>query len=424
MAVLILLYIVVCCLSLFYVMQQFYHHLAYDPGRLLSAVVVMAAVAPVLLLFTFAEFSFGYFLGFYFSSMVVGYLWLSFFSNLQYDRQLAGLSAAVSLIGFLLPALFVSAPFRQMRAMSLRVFDRLLIGIFLVCLVMVAIGAGYNFRFVSPGDASNLRGNSLPTLLVYFNGVATSSLLPFLFACFVARHHSWRAGAALVLLFLYYPVSTSKVALFAPAWLVLMLVFSRSFGARIAVVLSLLLPALAGVILFFLYRNGVLPSQVVLPYFLNVNLRVVAIPSIALDIYNAFFSSHPLTYFCQIRVLKSAMDCPYQDQLSIVMANNYPFGGNLNASLFATEGIASLGPWLAPISVLAGGLIIALANRLSACLPPWFVLVSGAILVQVMLNIPLSTALLSHGAGFLFFLWYITPRSMFEPGASSTCALR
>jgi hypothetical protein len=419
LAVLIFFCIVVLCTSLTYVTEH-YNHLGYDPARLLGAVVVIAALAPVLLLFTFAEFSFGYLVGFYFSSMVVGYLWLSFFSSLHYDRRLAGLSAAASLVVFLLPALFVSSPIGKVWAMSLRAFDRLLTVIFLVCVVTVAVGASYNFRFVTPGDASELRGDSLPTAMIYLIGITSSSLLPFLFACFVARQDLWRAGAVLMLLFLYYPVSMSKVAFFAPAWLVLMVLFSRYFGARIAVVLSLLLPTLAGVILYFLSENGIVPWRVVIPYFINVNLRMVAIPSIAMDIYNEFFSSHPLTYFCQIRALKTIIDCPYQDQLSIVMSNNYQGVGNLNASLFATEGVASLGPWFAPVSVFAGGVVVAFANRLSAGLPPWFILVSGAILAQVLLNVPLSTVLLTHGAGLLFLLWYITPRSIFEnPSASS-----
>ena len=61
-----------------------------------------------------------------------------------------------------------------------------------------------------------------------------------------------------------------------------------------------------------------------------------------------------------------------------------------------------------------GGLIVGFANRLSAGLPPWFILVSGAILAQILLNVPLSVGLLTHGAGLLFLLWYITPRSIFE----------
>ncbi|MET4371907.1 hypothetical protein ABIA99_004612 [Bradyrhizobium sp. LB12.1] len=54
-------------------------------------------------------------------------------------------------------------------------------------------------------------------------------------------------------------------------------------------------------------------------YFDVVNIRMMATPSSALDIYNHFFASHPLTWFCQISVLKAVMSCAYQDQLSVVM---------------------------------------------------------------------------------------------------------
>jgi hypothetical protein len=168
------------------------------------------------------------------------------------------------------------------------------------------------------------------------------------------------------------------------------------------------------VVLIFLFNKHAALSEIAISYFKIVNLRMIAIPSIAMDVYNDFFSKHDLTYFCQMRVLKSVIDCPYQNPLSIVMLNNYPFGGNFNASLFATEGVASVGWLLAPLSALACGLIVALGNRLSAGLPPSFILVSGAILAQIMLNVPLTTVLLTHGAGLLFLLWYITPRSLFQ----------
>jgi hypothetical protein len=72
---------------------------------------------------------------------------------------------------------------------------------------------------------------------------------------------------------------------------------------------------------------------------------------------------------------------------------------------------------LAPIAAFACGLVLAFGNRLSADLPPNFVLISSAILPHVFLNVPLSTTLLTHGAGLLFLLWYVTPRAMFgRPG--------
>jgi hypothetical protein len=93
------------------------------------------------------------------------------------------------------------------------------------------------------------------------------------------------------------------------------------------------------------------------------------------------------------------------------MANEYHLG-NFNASMFATEGVASLGAQFAPISMFICGLIIAIGNRTSAGLPPSFVLISSSVLVQIFLNVPLTTTLLTYGAGLLFLLWYVAPREM------------
>jgi hypothetical protein len=200
----------------------------------------------------------------------------------------------------------------------------------------------------------------------------------------------------------------SKLALFAPAWILVLLVLSKFFEARTATVLSLFLPVFLGVVLI-----ATVPIAFgSFAYFDKVNIRMIATPSSAIDIYNDFFSRNPHTYFCQLSFLKSLMPCPYQDQLAVVMEKAYGFG-NLNASLFATEGVASVGLYLAPLAALLCGLVIGCANRLSTGLPPRFILVSGALLPQVLLNVPFSTALITHGMGLLMLLWYVTPRTMF-----------
>jgi hypothetical protein len=139
---------------------------------------------------------------------------------------------------------------------------------------------------------------------------------------------------------------------------------------------------------------------------------MIAVPSIAIDIYSDFFSSHAVTHFCQIQFLNVFIGCPYSEPLSTIMASNYPLG-SANASLFATEGIASLGLTWAPVSALACGLIVAVVNRISCGLPPRFILLSGGVLCQVFMNIPLTTTLLTNGGFLLFLLWYVTPRSIF-----------
>lgn len=416
-ALLIWLHTAICCLSLVYLADSKLQvsfdpapfHLFYDPARLHQAITAVTAFAVVSIAFCFARFSFGYTVGFYFYTAISGYLWLSCFSDLKYDHGSAALSAAVSAVTFLLPTLFIESPLHQLYSLSAREFDRLLTIILLLALAAVVTGAFYNFRIVGIANIYDFRNTlGLPSILNYAISITGGALLPFAFAGFIARKAHWQAGAALLLLLLIYPITLSKLALFAPFWLLAMLVLSRIFNAKTAVILSLLVPVLIGLILLLLFthQSGLYVSV--------VNFRLVGVPSNSLDIYNDFFSRHEFTYFCQISVVKRFISCPYQEPLWIMMEKTYNLG-NLNASLFATEGVASVGLLLAPVATFGCGLVIALGNRLSAGLPPHFVLLSAAVALPILLNIPLSIVLNTHGLGILFLLWYMTPRTIFEP---------
>jgi hypothetical protein len=413
LAFLLYLSIVISCASLICSARIYPElHIFFQTANLAGAIAVTAAFSIVAVLFVFAEFSFGYCIAYYFYMMVLGYLWLNQFSEFSYNHRLSALSAAASAIAFLVPALFIKSPLPQIWTPSAKNFDRLLHLLLATGAVAVAIGATYNFRLVGFGDIYAFREKlAPPAALNYLIGITSGALLPFAFACYAERRDVWRASAVLILLLCFYPITLSKLALLAPMWLVLMLLLSKVFEMRVLLVVSLLVPMIFGIGLFLLYQYDLAPYGLTIPYFGLVNFRMIAIPSLALDYYNEFFSRHDLTYFCQIRLLKSVVACPYQDQISIVIYNAFGIGGNFNASLFATEGIASVGTLFAPVAVFAGGLIIALGNRLSAGLPPRFILISSAVLVQVLVNVPFTTALLTHGAMFLFLLWYIAPRA-------------
>jgi hypothetical protein len=422
LAVLICFHCVICCVSLVYVSYFKFpdyftaatFHIFYDPARLHIAAVVTALFGTVALLFAYARFSFGYLVGFYLYSMLLSYLWINCFSNLDYDHRLAGLSAAVSAVAFLLPALLISFPVRQTFILSTKMLDLLLGLILILAVATIAIGAIYNFRIVGFEDIYEFREKlELPTIISYLTGMLSSALLPFAFAVFAARKKYWMAGIVLVLLLLFYPVVLNKLVFFTPAWLVTFVLLSRFFGSRTTVVLSLLLPVLAGLLIVLPKIDAPFYLDAGQRYIYTVNFRILAIPATAMDVYSDFFSRHDLTYFCQISILKPFVSCPYHDQLSIVMERAYKLG-NFNASLFATEGIASVGLLFAPVAAFACGLVLALGNGLSAGLPDRFVLVSGAVFPQILLNVPLSTALLTHGLAVLFLLWYITPRTIFE----------
>lgn len=409
---LICIHTIVCCISLFYLAADEFvtkaFHILYDPDFLTRAVTAVAAFALVSIAFGLARFSFGYLAGFYFYTMISGYLWLNSFTDLNYDHLSAGLSAAVSAITFLLPCLFIVSPLRQFYTLSFRAFDHLLILILLLAFAAIAAAALYNFRLVGIGNIYEFRHTiESPVILSYAIAITSSALLPFAFAGFLARKAPWRASIALLLLLLIYPITLSKLAFFAPIWLVGILLLSKVFDIKTTVVLSLLAPMLIGVVLHLLF-----PKETAL-YFSIVNFRLVAIPSNALDIYNDYFSSHDHTYFCQISILKRIRHCLDQQPLGTLMEKAYNLG-NFNASLFATEGVASVGLLLAPIATFGCGLVIALGNRVSAGLPPGFILLSSAVLLPILLNVPLSTVLNTHGAAILFLLMYITPRQIFE----------
>jgi hypothetical protein len=412
--------IAVSCISLIYVAHYYSeYYISFRPSGLPNAIVLIAAFALISLLFAFADNSFGYIVGFYSYAMITGYLWLNSFSELIYNHRLAGLSAAASAIAFLLPALFISSPIRQIYTLSLSGLDRLLTLILSLSFATILVGASYNFKFVSIDNIYNYRSElGFPVVLSYVIGITSNTLLPFAFACFVARGNIWRAGAALFLLLMFYPITLSKLALFTPFWLVAMLALSRYFNFKLAVTLSLLVPISVGLLLIILFHHEMLPYSVAIPYFGLVNFRMIAIPSLAMDYYNSFFFTHPTTNFCQVRLLKPFVACPYQEQLANVIYNAFGIGGQFNASLFATEGIASVGAFFAPATALVSGLVIALGNRLSAGLKPRFILISGAVIVQALLNVPLTTVLLTHGCSILFLLWYITPRDSFRLAAS------
>jgi hypothetical protein len=417
LAVLLGFHIVVCCLSLFYV-SGYYIELEivnFDKARLHMAVLNVAPFAVVSALFAFRRFSFGYVLGFYFYTMILGYLWLATFSRFAYDHTSAGISLFISALAFLGPALFIVAPVKQRYIPSARTFDNLLTAILMLAAATVAAGAFYNFRLAGLANMYALRGDlEFPAWLRYAVGATSNALLPFAFACFVARDNRWRAAAALLLLVLFYPIMLTKLTLFAPLWLLFVALLSRFFEARTAALLSLFVPTSIGVALATLSKSGALPQWLINDYFGAVNFRMLAMPSVALDLYNDFFSTHSHTHFCQILILKPLISCPYQNQLSVVLEGVYHMG-NFNASLFATEGVASVGALLAPLVVFFCGLVIGFGNRLAAGLPPRFVLVSGALFPHLLLNVALSTVLLTHGLILLFLLWYLTPRAMFQP---------
>ena len=165
LAVLLAIHSILSCASLVYLAPYHVFHLFYDERLWLHAVLVVTAFSAISLLFVFSDFSFGYFVGFYFYTMILGFLWLSTFSDLQYNHLQAELSAAASAVAFLLPALLITSPLRPF-TMSEQAFERLLALILVLAVATIASSAIYNFRMVGLGEIYNYRDElKIPTLL-------------------------------------------------------------------------------------------------------------------------------------------------------------------------------------------------------------------------------------------------------------------
>lgn len=407
LGLLICLHIVICAASLrisFPVYRSEY--VMYDPAGLANAIAATAIFCLIAPLFVFARFSFGYLCGFYLFTMVAGFLWLNSFSKLQYDHLAAGISAGLSCLTFLLPALLITSRIGRPIEISERSFERVLYVIVAFCLATSIAAATYGFHVVAINDIYHYRSElQFPTALNYAIASTMTVLIPFAYACFALRRRYWMAAAMLAIAISFYPSTFTKIALFMPAWLLCMTLLSIFLG-RIATIVSLFLPVLAGVLLIITIGE---PMR---RYFGIVNARMLSVPSVAMDVYNEYFAQHELTHFCQIWLLKPFVSCALKQQISVEMNSTYPLGF-LNASLFATEGIASVGLWLAPLATFACGLVIGLGNRLSAGLSERFIVISAAIVPQVITNVPFSTLILTHGLWLLFLLWYVTPRTLF-----------
>lgn len=413
LTILVVCHVVACWVSLIFV-GQYYRRLLPLAESSLPHILTAAAVAtPFALLsvvFVRRRFSFGYALGFYLFTLILGYLWLVEFSTFHYDHRVATISAFISGAAFLVPALFLNLPaFPSRLRLTTKQFHKLLWALLAISIVVLAIGATFNRQFVSPLNIYEFREQIvLPKPLLYAIGIVCGALLPFAYASFYQLKRYAYAALCLLLLGLFYPITLTKLALLAPGWLLFITLLSIYFESRTAIILSLLLPVSVGLVLVLAHNLGLLAEYPFLVYFGTVNFRMIGMPASALDFYNDFFSTHELTLFCQISVIKLLVSCPYAEQLSVYMQDSYHLG-YFNASLFATEGIASIGPLFAPIAAFVCGLAISVANRASAELPERFVLVSGGLQLHIFLNVPFTVALVTNGAAVLFLLWYLTP---------------
>lgn len=425
-ALLLVLFLVINCVSM--TVAHLHNSVPGHPNfwNAIGATLLLVLFVP---LFALARFSFGYVVGVAFFSLIAGFIWLTYFVRppLVYDPAVARWSAAASLLLFLLPMLFQTRGFRSAIVLSPRAMNRLLGSLLCFAVAVLVWSSYYGVAFVGIQQAEQMRNAfERPPVLRYITASLIGAVLPFTFAYFACQRRFVLAAFSILLILCFYPILLNKTVLLAVVWLPFLFVVFRIFEPKRAAALALLIPMAVCLIVYVAVPDGNPAARLAALTLGSVNYRMFAFPSIALDRYSDFFATHELTYFCQITIVRAIKGCPYAYQLGAVMAERYGMG-NLNASLFATEGIASVGPIWAPLSALFCGLVLSVGNSVSARLLPCLMAASSGLIVQALVNVPLSATFLSNGLFVLLLLWSIAPdtvgnidrpgRSEGQPGA-------
>lgn len=367
-----------------------------------EAISAITSLGLVLPLFFMASFSFGYLVAFFLFSMTLGFIWLSFFSEFAYSHDLARWIIATAFLSAIIPLLFINR--LKTPLPTAPVIPNLNSFILIVCLGILILDASYGLQLGDPYGALR-NAVTRPRLLNYLTSIAIGTAIPFLFASYATERKWWPAAGVLLLALCFYPVVLNKTVLLLPLWLpFIFLLYSRCDG-RIATILSLLIPLgfTTTASLFLIPRS----SELQIYLLGTVNLRLIAVPSLALDQYIDFFSQNPKTKFCQISIVRYFFGCLYSE-LGPMIGEVYK-DGNFNASFLASEGIASVGLLWTPISAFFCGVVLSIGTLVSRHLDSRFVAVSSSLAIQAIMNVPLTTAFLSNGLALLFLLWWLTP---------------
>jgi hypothetical protein len=311
-----------------------------------------------------------------------------------------------SFIAFAVPALFLTRQMPKRDWITHRQMNLVLYCFILFSALTVANGYSSGFYFILDFVEAEAKRGALryPTWMNYAISISCTTILPFAYAWFVVQRRYAIAAVVLCLILLFYPITLNKTVLLTPFWLVALTMLLRFVPAKPAVVLSLMIPMLFGIIV---HMAQPIETRAI---FGLINFRMLAIPASGIDHYAHFFSTRPVTGFCQINIIGALFQCQMPDQLGVMLARVYATG-NYNASLFATEGLASVGPYFAPFVALLCGVVIAFGNMASSRLDPTFIFLSSSALVQAVTNIPLSTVMVTHGGALMFLLWLLTPRT-------------
>ena len=290
--------------------------------------------------------------------------------------------------------------------------DRL--SVILNFLTVVSIGAlvlnYYKYmRLVSFEDVYDLRFESSIEQSVVANYLISwlaYCFLPFYFARGLLRKRWGDIGIGLIGSLLIYSATGAKAAiLMLPivCCLNVLMGSGRNFLLRLMIAMT--------VVIFLVI--ALIPDEGILMWIKSILMvRVLGTGGWTIATYYEYFSTHSFTFFTHIGPINALTGAyPYGEySLGQTIGLNYTGSSqaNFNANFWASDGFAALGVLGIPVVTVAMTGVFYAINRIASGCPPRFVALWLTGFWLAVMNVPLTTALLSGGGGLTMLLLWST----------------
>jgi hypothetical protein len=327
-------------------------------------------------------------------------------SAMEITAVQASLAASMAVLLYVAPiGHHLHEPVRQTEHGALS----LMLGALTVTSMVVLVASYYQYmRLVSFADVYDLRfeANDVERSAAanYLISWLSYCFLPFYTARGIVRRQPVDIAWGMIGCVLLYMATGSKMALLTP---VIMYSLHRLIGATRDLLLRLLLVmvvVVGGIVIF-------LPDEGALFWVKSIlMLRILGTSGWNVAAYYDFFSTHGYTFYSHIGPVNAVTGAYPYGELSLGQAVGVFYTGselnNFNANFWASDAFAAIGVYGVPLITAGVALTFYCINRAAAGYSTRFVTLWLTGFWLALLNLPLSTSLLSGGGGLtLLFLW-------------------
>lgn len=279
-------------------------------------------------------------------------------------------------------------------------------------LLLLIINYHQYMRLVTFNDVYDIRSESSTIDIGLLSGYSIMwlnySLLPFYLAKGIIEKNYIALAIVLIGCLLIYMATGAKAAILMPIIIYIM----HSIRGLNRVFLFKLLVGLCIIILCITLAKDIPLVRWALAILL---IRVLAVGGWTITTYYEYFTTYGYTYYTHISPIKALTDAYPYGQYSLGQVIGIEYSGsaeaNWNANFWASDAIAALGIPGIPVVTIALSIVFYLINKISNNFSSNFISLWLSGFWLALLNIPLSTALLSGGGLMTIVLLWITSHS-------------